>query len=158
MGVKIVALLHPVTVGESFVDQAMEVNLLAAVKGAQAVGCVRRLSPGQTQEVALSRTRVQISADNEGGTVEEFAIPPKGVRGWFYRLTHWGKTSLCQTLPPYDHVRVGEKPALPPGDVMAPAPVVKDVFYVVILHSGEPPVLLPLPSAPASLVPIQPSS
>ena len=38
MGVKIVALLNAVTVGESFVDQAMEWNLLAAVKLAQATG------------------------------------------------------------------------------------------------------------------------
>jgi hypothetical protein len=155
LGVKIVALLNAVTVGGSFVDQAMELNLLAAVELAQAAGCVTRLSPGQTQEVALSRKRVQISAGNEGGRVEEFAILPKGVRGFLQRITHWGKKSLCQTLPPYDHVRIGEKRALHPVDIMAPSQFVKDVFYVVILHSDEPLLLPPFPSAPASLVPIQ---
>jgi hypothetical protein len=154
MGVNIVALLNPVTVGEGFVDQAMELNLLATVKLAQAVGCVTRLSPGETQEVALRRTRVEISAGNESGRVEEFAIIPKGVRGFFYRITHWGKTSICQTLPPYDHVRIGERRALHPVDVMAPSRLVKDVLYVVILRSDEPLLLTPLPSAPASLVPI----
>jgi hypothetical protein len=38
---------------------------------------------------------------------------------------------------------------------MAPSQFVKDVFYVVILHSDEPLLLPPFPSAPASLVPIQ---